>query len=193
MIIIRMVQNANALAAQLAAQRAAQLTAQQNRDDVGKRKITMNDRYEIEAPAIRRASLWSTGNREDTPTTINVRMFLSKRAVFIYFHVNRTIPTTVVMVNVRLPFLNHQRPRLMGIGMTYCYILPSHKYKLLASSVMKHRQLSLRHRPSSLLSQHHQTSTYLSLFLQDRKEKEQKWSRNKRVKTNNQAQTRRHN
>ena len=57
MIIIRMVQNANALAAQLAAQRAAQLTAQQNRDDVGKRKITMNDRYEIEAPAIRRASL----------------------------------------------------------------------------------------------------------------------------------------
>ena len=57
MIIIRMMQNANALAVQLAAQRAAQLTAQQNRDDVGKRKITMNDRYEIEAPAIRRASL----------------------------------------------------------------------------------------------------------------------------------------
>ena len=57
MIIIRMMQNANALAAQRVAQRAAQLTAQQNRDDVGKRKITMNDRYEIEAPAIRRASL----------------------------------------------------------------------------------------------------------------------------------------
>ena len=62
MIIIRMMQNANALAAQLAAQRAARRAAQlgaifQNRDDVGKRKITMNDRYEIEAPAIRRASL----------------------------------------------------------------------------------------------------------------------------------------